>query len=280
MLLAKIQSGKNFMSKIERKIAETILIDPEKFIKYSAVELSSVAGVSQGSINNFSKKFANGGYSELKVKIATEIKAYKESYTNPEIIDNSISEIMKISAKNISDAFLQTQQINSEETLINVCNLIMNAKRIEVYGIAKSGVVAEDFAFQLLKLGYSVKCITEALVCPVSAMSLDMDSLMIAISVTGRTSDVYDSVRIAKNNGAKCICITRDEHSPVAKLCDEVIVVSGGNEVLSNYVDTERLCGYFLVDTICSYILSNMTDDEKLRCAKISNIITSHIMEG
>lgn len=280
MILAKIQARKNFMSKTERKIAEVILKDPESFIKYSAIELSSIAEVSQGSINNFSKKFADGGYAELKVKIATELKSYKESYTDATMADDSISEIMKISAKNISTAFLHTQQINSEESLRNVSKLIMGAKKIEVYGIAQSGVVAEDFAYQLLRLGYSVKCVTKALICPVSAMALDSDSLVIAVSITGRTSDVYDGVRIAKENGAKCICITRNDKSPVAKLCDEVLVVSQGNDELCSYVDTVKLCEYFLIDAICSYIRCHMTDDEKLRYTKIVNILSAHIMEG
>lgn len=279
MLLAKIQSRKSFMSKTERKIAEIILTDPESFIKYSAIQLSSIAGVSQGSINNFSKKFAGGGYSDLKVKIATDLKAYRDSYTNTVLPEDSIAEIMNFSAESISAAFLQTKQINSEAVLKNACRLIMDAARIEIYGIAKSGVVAEDFSFQLMKLGYSVKCVTEALVCPVSAMGLDKNALVIAISLTGRTSDVYDGVRIAKENGAKCICITRDDKSPVAKLCDEVIVVWQGNETLSNYVDAERLCEYFLIDVICSYIRSKMTDSEKLRSTKIINILNSHIME-
>lgn len=280
MILAKIQAKKNFMSRIERRIAEVILESPEKFINYSATELAEIADVSQGSINNFSKKFADGGFSELKVKIAMELNSYKENCSYVVSEEDSIGEVMRISAKNIYTAFSQTQQINSERTLKKSAEMIMNAKKIEVYGIAQSGVVAEDFAYQLLKLGCSVKSVTQALVCPVSAMSLDCDSLVIAISTTGRTSDVYDGVRIAKENGAGCICITRNDKSPVAKLCDEILLVSEGDEELGKFVGTVRLCEYFLIDAICSYIRYRMTDEEKVRYSKVCNILNSHIMEG
>ena len=279
MILAKIQAKKNFMSRTERKIAEVILDNPEKFIKYSAIELSAIAGVSQGSINNFSKKFASGGYAALKVKVATELKAYVESNSDSQIEDDSISGIMKSSAKNIYTAFLQTQQLNNEKALMNVAQLIMTAKKIEIYGVAQSGVVAEDFAHQLSRLGYVVKSVTKALICQVSAMALDSDSLVIAISMTGCTSDVYDGVRIAKENGAKCICITRNDKSPVAKLCDEVLLVSQGSEEILNFADGVKMCEYYLISAICTYIRYHMTDAEKLRYTKIINILNTHMMD-
>ena len=70
MIYNKIQAELEFLSKTERKIAEYILKNPESFIGFSAIELSQKAEVSQGSINNFSKKYVNGGFSELKKHLA------------------------------------------------------------------------------------------------------------------------------------------------------------------------------------------------------------------
>ena len=280
MILASIQTKKEFMSRIEKKIAEVILENPEKFINYSAVELSELAGVSQGSINNFSKKYAGGGFSELKVKIATEIGSYRENYFDKVSDEDTISEVMRISAKNIYTAFSETQQVNREETLKAAAKIIMNAKKIEVYGMAQSGVVAHDFAYQLLRLGYTVKSVNEALVCAASAMTLDEESVVIAVSTMGKTLEIYDGVKLAKENGAKCICITQNDQSPVAKLCDVVLVVSGGDKRLEKFVGTAKLCEYFLIDSICSYIRHMMTEEEKAKYAKVLEILNSHTVEG
>ena len=55
-LLSELQVNREFYSNVERKITDVILKEPTAFINYSIKELSDLAGVSQGSINNFAKK--------------------------------------------------------------------------------------------------------------------------------------------------------------------------------------------------------------------------------
>ena len=75
-LYARITSNKDFFTSIEQKISDEIFENPKKFITYSMSELSKITGVSQGSINNFSKKYAGGGFSELKLQIASELESF------------------------------------------------------------------------------------------------------------------------------------------------------------------------------------------------------------
>lgn len=279
MLYNRIKAEWEFLSKTERKIGQLILENPEKFIDFSAIELSQKADVSQGSINNFSKKFVDSGFSELKKQLAMELNQYKEDTFDVVPKDGNIKSIMQASIKNISRAFQLTERMNKEDTLQRVCELIMNAKKIEIYGIFQSGIVANDCYHQMLQLGLPVNYVTDVLMCPVSAMMLDTEALVIAISSSGKTKDIYEAVKIAKENGVPCICITRNPNGPIAGLCDETLVISIGDEALSRTAGTVRMCEYYLIDAICSYIRHQMDANGKTQYFRLSEILNSHSME-
>ena len=279
MIYNKIQAEWEFLSKTELRIAEIILNHPEEFINYSAIELSQVAEVSQGSINNFSKKFVGDGFSELKKQLAMQLNQYREKSFDVVSVGDNVKDIMHTSMENLNRAFQLTREINDEDTLKRVADMIMKAKRIEIYGIFQSGLVANDCYYQMLQLGLPVSFVTDVLMCPVSATMLDSDSLVIAISSSGKTKDIYEAVKIAKENGVPCICITRNVSGPIAKLCDEVLAIAIGDEVLSRTLSTVRMCDCYLIDAICSYIRYQMEENGKTQYFKLSKILNSHNME-
>ena len=279
MIYSKIQSELEFMSRTERRIAEIILEHPEEFIGYSAIELAALADVSQGSINNFSKKYVGGGFSELKKQLAMKLNEYKRVSFDVVSAGDRIHDIMNASIDHLAKAFQLTMEINKEETLRRVADMIMKAKKIEVYGIFQSGIVANDCYHQLLQLGLPVSYVTDVLMCPVSAMMLNTESLVIAISSSGKTKDIYETVKIAKENQVPCVCITRNVNGPIAELCDEVLGISIGDEALGRTAGTVRMCEYYLIDAICSYIRYQMDENGKTQYFKLSRILNSHNLE-
>ncbi|MBQ8356173.1 MAG: MurR/RpiR family transcriptional regulator [Clostridia bacterium] len=277
MLLEQLRAQRDFLSKVEKKIADVILRDPERFVQYSAIELSAAAGVSQGSINNFSQKFVSGGFSELKRVLTREteqeVSPCSDAVTEPE----GVKDIMRRSAETIAAAFHSTQMLNGEQTLKQVAECIMQARRICICGIFRSGIVAQDFCFQLLKLGLPAEYATDVLTGPITATVLNRDALVIAISSSGRTKEIYETVRIAKENGAATVCITRNGSSPVASLCDHALIVSAIDEGVGGR--SALMCDHYLIEAICAYIRSRMDEAAQSRYFKLTDILNSHNME-
>ena len=86
------------------------------------------------------------------------------------------------------DATLETL---SERDIAKAVELLLAAtRRIEVYGIGSSAMLAEDAAFRLLKLGLPAVVIKDSYISSMSALMLDADCLALAISYTGRTHDI------------------------------------------------------------------------------------------
>lgn len=275
-LLNEIQNNLQDYTNVERKIAEVILRNPKQFIGYSMAEASALAGVSQGSINNFAKRLTNAGFTALKLQIAQQLPRREEKVFNLAEEGDSVTDILRKTGQELNIAFDNTVANNREETLQNVAELILSAKRIEIYGIYRSGIVAMDLYYQLLQLGLHAAFVSDVLMCQVSAALLDRDDLVIAISSSGRTKDILDCVKVAKENRVPVVCMTSDSNSPLVNLSDEALLTLSSGTSISNRMDEIRLSQMFLSDALCSYIRYKIDETGEKRYFKMAEMIGAH----
>lgn len=275
-IFTELKSNYEFLTKSEKKIADFLLENPQQFITLSTAKLSEVAGVSQGSINNFSKKFSNGSFSSLKLNIAACLPSQTEQPFTVIDKSSSVKEALEIKIKENNAAFCNTLEINSEETLQQVVDKILNAKKIEIYGIFHSGIAAKDFCFQLIQLGLPATFIEDTLLCAVSTSMLNKDSLVIAFSSTGCTKEIIDTVELAKNNNVPIVSITCNKNSPLAKISDHVLLTTSSGMTISDRGNEVRLSQLFIVDALCSYIRSVIDNSGNNLYFKLQEIIKLH----
>lgn len=274
-IFVKLRAEYEHLTRVEKNIADMVLENPREFMNLSMTELSERSGVSQGSINNFSRKFSEGGFAALKLKIAGELSDYEEKPFA--VIDrkNNIKDAMAIKIKENLTAFQNTMEINEEAKLKAVVDQILVAKKIEIYGIFRSGIVAKDFGYQLVQLGIPAAFVDDSLMCAVSASLLDKDCLVIVISSSGRTREMMDAAKIAKKNRVPVVCLTSNPHSPIAKVSDHVLTIATSGISISDRNNEIILNELFLIDTLCSYIRSRI-DAEGKSYYKVSDILNLH----
>ena len=134
-LLSELQVNLNYLSAVERRIAGAILEDPRKFITFSMSDLAEYVSVSHGSIINFANKFAGGGFPKLKLQIAADLREYEQqpfsSFTNAD----GVQDVLDKTIRGTNQAFHHTLKLNSEATLRSVVSLILNARKVEIYGV-------------------------------------------------------------------------------------------------------------------------------------------------
>ena len=274
-LLQTLHSNMEFFSGVEKKIAAVILKDPKAFIALSLTDLSERAEVSQGSIVNFARKFSGGGFPALKLQIASELSDYEPLPFNAVTKEDRPQAVFEKVTDGIEAALKNTAALNDEETFERVVAKILRAKKVEIYGIFRSAVVATDFYYQLIQLGIPATFVSDVLTCAISASMLDQDSLVIAVSSSGRTKDIIDVVQTAKANGVPVVCLTSNPVSPLATLSDDVLIACGGSSV-SEAQSEIRFSQMYLTDAICSCLRSKIDEDGEKRYFELRNIITSH----
>lgn len=267
-ILDQIKANQSFMSAVENKIANFILGKPKQFVGYSLAQFALEVGVSQGSIVNFANKHAGGGYPELKLAVASCLAGVDSLEKVPlGFLEKRIASINK--------AFISTRSQNDERMIKQVAELILSVKKVEIYGVYRSAVVATDFYYQLLQLGIPANFVSDVLTCAVSASLLHNDSLVIAVSSSGRTKDVIDAVKLAKQNGVKVVCITANKNSPLAKLSDYVLVACACQTAEQMAMEI-RLSQLVITDAICEHIYEQLLKTGKQNNSTMQKILSSH----
>lgn len=272
-ILNQLKSNLSFMRAKEKKICSLILSSPKDFLNYNLKEVAIKAEVAQGSVINFANKYAKGGFPKLKLMIASSISSTLE-FISEKKDDGSLTAILKETGENYYSAINNTLSLSNEDDLKSVASLILKAKKVQIYGIYRSAIVANDFYNQLLQLGINASFVSDVLTCAVSASMLDKNSLIIAISSSGKTQDVIEAVKIAKQNGVKAVAITADKNSKLATLCDIVLLsMASGNSNLGAQTEV-RISQLALIDALCSYVRRKKGDAKKY--FEIEEILSMH----
>jgi DNA-binding MurR/RpiR family transcriptional regulator len=277
-LLLELQGNMKIFSNVEQKIATLILQNPQKFTEYALTQVAELAGVSQGSVINFAKKFTGGGFPTLKVQVAASIAAYEEPFTVVSETD-SVKEVFQKTQENVKTALDITLAQNKEETMQAVAKAILRAQKVQVHAIYRTAAVATDWYFQLLQLGVAATFVQDSLLSAVSASRLTADDLFIAVSSSGRTKDVLDAAKLAKQNGTPVVCLTSSKNSPLAKMSDYVLLcAASGNSVIAK--ESEVLFSQLILcETLCSYLRAHIETGGQDNFYKMRKFVSLHAVQ-
>ncbi len=142
-----------------------------------------------------------------------------------------------------------------EEVMQKFCDILAGAKNIYITGSGTSYHSALIFKHMLARFG---KVRAETVMSSESQYALasvDSDSVLLAISQSGETADVLDSVRLAKSQGAKILSIVNVTTSSLARYSDAFLSTNCGPEI--GVAATKSFTGqlalvYNITDRLCN----------------------------
>ena len=275
-LLSELRTGYAAFSATEKKIVDVLLSDPHAFVQYTITQLAAVAVVSQGSIANFSNKFAGGGFPALKLRVAGELFKYEHRPFSTVEQTDSVRDVLKKAVDNTALALRHTVEVNGEESLRRAAEMILAAKRVEIYGLYRSAAVATDLYYQLLQVGIPASFVGDVFSCSISAAMLSGEGLVIVVSASGETKEIIDAVTVAKENGAPVICLTGNGCSPMAVLSDCVLVAASGDNTIEGQASEIRRSQLVIADALCMYLRTKMDESGTKGHTGLQSILTSH----
>ncbi len=252
--LAAIKQQYSSLSDTERKVAEFILNAPERVVELPVQGLCALTGVSNGSVINFCTKVGFQGYTKLKLGLAQSL-SQKGGWVFDEVTqEDTIKGGMKKIIGNTTSSFEDTWRGQTEEELSRAVEALMSARRIEIYGVGASAIVAQDAAYRLMLLGLPAAAFTDPFVCSVSAAMLDGECLAMGISHSGRTRLILRAMELAASRGAKTMCITSFAQSPITRLSDIPLVITSRESSEHREAVVSRLTQMLLIDSLCAAI--------------------------
>ena len=231
------------LSKSEKKVANHIKTQREKFIYQSIQEVAQDAKVAEATVLRFCRKIGFDGFRDMKLNIAKE-----STPINAKRKDNYIEEIVHNFQETIQETYFAIDQKNLE----NATFLIKNAVRVFLYGIGSSANAVLDMQSRLLRYGKTVHNVTDSHYQMMNSSILTENDVVVAFSMSGVTQDIIDSMELAKKNNAKTIVITNYIQSPLASFGDILILTAGRESPMDGGSLTGRLSQLLIVDLLCT----------------------------
>ncbi|MFG6654740.1 MurR/RpiR family transcriptional regulator [Scandinavium sp. M-37] len=210
--LIRIRQRYSGLAQSDKKLADFILNQPDEARHLSSQQLASLAGVSQSSVVKFAQKLGFKGFPALKLALSEALASNPHPQSVP--VHNQIrgdDPLRLVGEKLIKDnvsAMHASLDVNTEDKLRESIGLLRSARRIVVTGIGASGLVAQNFSWKLMKIGFNAVAEQDmhALLATVQAMT--SDDLLLAISYSGERREINLAADETLRVGGKILAIT------------------------------------------------------------------------
>ncbi|GAA0463913.1 MurR/RpiR family transcriptional regulator [Alkalibacillus silvisoli] len=253
-----MEQHKNNFTKSEQKLYQYITDNFEQIVYQSLTEIAIACQVGEATVLRFCRKLGYKGYQEFKLALARELSIREKNGHDGTYID-------KVRSSMIS-AVDDTSKLVDDHQLQRAIEKIIESNTVVVYGVSSSGIAGLDMQNRLMRIGMNIEAITDSHNQVIRSNSVDSETVIIAISLTGSTKDVVDAVKTGKNNGASVIAITNYMESPLTKYADIALLTSAKENPLDSGSLVSKISQLFVIDLLCTGI--TMTHYEKAKQTK------------
>ena len=250
----KMSNSYGDMTPVERSIADFFLSNAEK-MDFSSKNISKRLYVSEAALSRFAKKCGYKGYRELIFSYEKDL----ESEVPKENTEQDVSSFTKKIRGSYASLLNESFNLLKEKQIRKVTAMLDTAKKICVYGMGSSGFVAKEFQLRFMRIGLTVEAYTDSQMMQMNAALADSETLVIGLSLSGRTKEVNHAVRLAKKKGATVVYLTANEHPEVADCCDELVQTAYMKNLDTGTRISPQITLLVMLDVIYSYYFSSDT---------------------
>lgn len=273
-LMLQIKEAKAALSKSELKIAEVVLADPDRATRTSIADLALAAEVSEPSVNRFCKKFNATGYPDFKIQLAKSLASgIRYVSQNVEPGDDVRAYTHKIFDSTINTLSLVRDNL-CMDLIERVVDHLVQAKRIYFFGLGASAPVAKDAEHKFFRFNLPVSFQEDVLMQRMLAAAGTTGDVFFIVSYTGRTRELVDTAKMAKESGATVIALTAPD-SQLAQVCNCVIEVAVPEDTDEYMPMTSRIVHLTVLDALATGVTLRRGPDFQPYLKKIKDSLRS-----
>ena len=256
-LIRRISAASERLRKSESKVAEFILEHAHESLSMRIADVAARSGVSEPTVIRFCKAIGFDGYQSFKLQLAQNLGT-GGAYTQFAVNDTDSTEVLrnKVFDTTVGTLISVRDELNpiALETAINK---IVSASRVEFYGFGASGSVAADAQHKFFRLQLSTAAYTDPHIQHMSAVSLGSNDVVVAISQSGQTKALLQSVKLAKEAGANIIVAPKD--TGLSELCDIPIEVNQEETNIAHTPVSSRIAHLVVIDVLATGVALHRT---------------------
>ena len=224
-LIRRIADSRRLLRKSEAKVANFVLEHVNDVINMRVVDLAEQAGVSDPTVIRFCRAVGCNGFQAFKLQLAQQA-GLGAVYTQFAVDDkDTVRDLRNKVFDSTVGSLLQVRDDLDPDALERAIDTIIRARRVEFYGFGASGSVAADAQHKFFRMQLLTAAYTDPHIQHMSAISLGERDVVIAISQSGQTRALLESVKLAKEAGATVIGLAPKD-TPLSDLCSIPIHVN------------------------------------------------------
>ena len=232
-------------------MADYVLQNPKKAMFMSITDLAEACEVGDTSVFRFCKTMKLKGYQEFRVMLSLaqgdENKSNDRLAGEVELEDSFLELSQKVLNTNIQ-ALQETFSLLNVENFERAMDYLDRARKIYFFGVGASGLAAMKAMNKFLRIESKVYCLTDSHMHAMAAATLGQEDVAVLLSYSGATKDTVQVAEIAKNRGAKTLCITRFVKSPLVAFSDVTLLCGANEGPLQGGSTSAEISQLFLID--------------------------------
>ena len=250
-LIRRIADNQQKLRKSEAKVASYVLANANDVIKMRIVDLAANSEVSEPTVIRFCRALGFDGFQSFKLQLAQQL-GMGSVYTQFAVDDNdTVTDLRnKVFDTTVGSLLTVRGELNAD-VLEQAISTISNARRVEFYGFGASGSVAADAQHKFFRLQLATAAYTDPHIQHMSAIALGSDDVVVAISQSGETQALLQSVHLAREAGAKVIGLA-PENTSLSKQCSIPIYVNMEEDLQSYTPVSSRIAHLVVIDVLAT----------------------------
>jgi DNA-binding MurR/RpiR family transcriptional regulator len=258
-ILDTLGSLRDSLTPSARRIADYVLVQPQRVTELSIAELAQQANVGEASIIRFCRALNFKGFQDLKMKLAIEVATphdtEKHMLDTELTADDDAEHIGRKLQQTINNVLGETLNLLDFSKLEAVARALQQQKRIYFFGVGSSGITAEDAKNKLMRIGFDVDALTNNHFMYMKAALLNSDDVAIGISHSGTSKETIKALALAKECGATTVALTHNPLSPLAELSDYVLINGNRQGQLQGDSIGTKITQLFVLDMLYTLLV-------------------------
>ncbi len=220
-------------------------------------ETAASSGSSIAAVVRLCKRIRIKGFRELKIRITWDVSRGVEPSIFRHIKPgSSVADVARSIIHNNRGVLDDFMQLLDAGAINAAAERIIRSRRIDIYGVGASGIVALDLQYKLLRLGLNCCYNASSEIQLTSACGLNSDDTAIAISYSGNTESVVRAARTARKFKAFTISLTGFGQNKLAEKSDLNLFVPSSEPLFRESAMVSRIAQLVMVDILFSSIAS------------------------
>lgn len=272
-ILVKIRFLLPSLPRAEKAIAESLVEHPEAITYMTLAEIAKESGSSEASVIRFCKRMGYSGYTAMQKDLSRALSEENALQTEDlRVSDNdSMMEIIKKVYRSNVQTLSDTMALVGES-----CNealeALLKAKSIHFFGAGDAHAVCQLSYMKFKRLGIPCSAEGDIMLQMITASNMSKGDVAIAISYDGRSKNVVEALRIAKQMGATTISITKKTRTPLLRYTDIKLFIAVNDLSVDREKVTRRVADQFIMDALyMGYVMySGRNYKEQLKKTQIA----------